>query len=116
LNRIPVTFAKLAALYKELKIRLAHWSSDTVTPEFGEYFERYSVLNNQLRQELPNLYSDLPIRKVPREPNVCLLHEEGTNILSNIHGLVYIPFPKGLVSATFGVLSRELRVAFAKMR
>jgi hypothetical protein len=43
--------------------------------------------------------------------NVCLLHEEGTNIPSNIHGLVYIPFPKALVSAAFGVLSRELRVA-----
>ena len=46
--------------------------------------------------------------------NVCLLHEEGTNIPSNIHGLVYIPFPKGLVSATFGVLGRELRAAFSK--
>lgn len=44
--------------------------------------------------------------------NVCLLHEEGTNIPSNIHGLVYIPFPKGLVSATFGVLGRELRTVF----
>jgi len=48
--------------------------------------------------------------------NVCLLHEEGTNIPSNIHGLVYIPFPKGLVSATLGVLSRELRTAFANMQ
>ena len=47
--------------------------------------------------------------------NVCLLHEEGTNIPSNIHGLVYVPFPKRLVSATFGVLGRELRAAFAKM-
>jgi hypothetical protein len=37
-----------------------------------------------------------------------------TNIPSNIHGLVYIPFPKGLVSAAFGVLGRELRTAFAK--
>lgn len=44
--------------------------------------------------------------------NVCLLHEEGTKIPSNIHGLVYIPFPKDLVSATFGVLGRELRAAF----
>ena len=44
--------------------------------------------------------------------NVCLLHEEGTNIPSNIHGLVYIPFPKDLVSAAFGVLGRELRAAF----
>jgi predicted nucleotide-binding protein len=26
--------------------------------------------------------------------NVCLLHEEGTNIPSNIHGLVYIPFQR----------------------
>ena len=48
--------------------------------------------------------------------NVCLLHEEGTNIPSNIHGLVYVPFPKGLVGATFGVLGRELRAAFARMR
>jgi predicted nucleotide-binding protein len=46
--------------------------------------------------------------------NVCLLHEEGTSIPSNIHGLVYIPFPKELVSAAFGVLSRELRSAFVK--
>ena len=66
MNRIPVTFAKLAALYKELQSRLTHWRSETVTPEFGEYFERYSVLNNQLREDLPNLYSDLPIREVPK--------------------------------------------------
>jgi predicted nucleotide-binding protein len=48
--------------------------------------------------------------------NICLLHEEGTSIRSNIHGLVYIPFPKGLVSATFGVLGRELRTAFPDAR
>lgn len=46
--------------------------------------------------------------------NVCLLHEEGVSIPTNIHGVVYIPFPKGLVSASFGVLMRELRVAFPK--
>ena len=44
--------------------------------------------------------------------NVCLLHEEGVSIPSNIHGLVYIPFPTGLVSAAFGALARELGVAF----
>ncbi|WP_111932347.1 TIR domain-containing protein [Paraburkholderia bryophila] len=44
--------------------------------------------------------------------NVCLLHEEGVNIPSNLYGLVYIPFPKGMVSATFGVLMRELRAAY----
>jgi predicted nucleotide-binding protein len=44
--------------------------------------------------------------------HVCLLHEEGTSIPSNIHGLVYVPFPNGLVSAAFGVLGRELRAAF----
>ena len=46
--------------------------------------------------------------------NVCLLYEEGTNIPSNIHGLVYIPFPKGLVSAGFGVLARELKATLSK--
>ena len=45
---------------------------------------------------------------------VCLLHEEGTSIPSNIHGLVYIPFPKGYISATFGALMRELK-AFYKL-
>jgi len=40
---------------------------------------------------------------------VCLLHEEGTNIPSNIHGLVYIPFTKDTVSATFSLLQRELK-------
>jgi len=44
--------------------------------------------------------------------NICLLYEDGTNIPSNIHGLVYIPFPKGLVKATFGALARELKTAF----
>lgn len=44
--------------------------------------------------------------------NACLLHEEGANIPSNIHGLVYIPFPPGMVSAAFGALTRELRAAF----
>lgn len=43
---------------------------------------------------------------------VCLLHEEGTSIPSNIHGLVYIPFPKGYVNATFGTLMRELKAFF----
>jgi hypothetical protein len=46
--------------------------------------------------------------------NVCLLYEEGTNIPSNIHGLVYIPYPKGYVDATFGALRRELEAAFSE--
>ena len=41
--------------------------------------------------------------------NVTLLHEEGVSIPSNIHGLVYIPFPKDTVEATFGALTRELK-------
>ena len=43
---------------------------------------------------------------------VCLLHEDGTNIMSNIHGLVYIPFTKGNVAMTFGHLMRELKAAY----
>lgn len=44
--------------------------------------------------------------------NVCLLHEEGVNIPSNLYGLVYVPFPRGMVSASFGVLMRELQAAY----
>ena len=43
---------------------------------------------------------------------VCLLHQEGTSIPSNIQGLVYIPFPEGYVNATFGLLTRELKAFF----
>lgn len=42
--------------------------------------------------------------------NVILLHEEGVNIPSNIHGLVYISFPKGTVETTFAGVHRELKV------
>ncbi|MGH9822011.1 MAG: TIR domain-containing protein [Blastocatellia bacterium] len=43
---------------------------------------------------------------------VCLLHEEGTNIPSNIHGLVYIAYAKSNIRATFGELYRELKAFF----
>lgn len=46
--------------------------------------------------------------------NIILLHEEDVNIPSNIHGLVYIPFPKETVEATFGALQRELKVLIAE--
>lgn len=42
--------------------------------------------------------------------NVVLLHELGVNIPSNFHGVVYIPFPKNTVEATYGPLARELKV------
>lgn len=45
---------------------------------------------------------------------ICLLYEEGTNIPSNIHGLVYIPYPSGMVKATFGDLGREIKAAFSE--
>ena len=38
---------------------------------------------------------------------VALSHEGGTNIPSNIQGVVDIPFAKGNISATFGLLARE---------
>ncbi len=45
--------------------------------------------------------------------NVVLLHEEEVNIPSNIHGLVYIPFPKDTVEATFAALQKELKILLA---
>jgi hypothetical protein len=44
---------------------------------------------------------------------VVLLHEEGTSIPSNIHGLVYIPFAKAMVEMTYSTLQRELQVVLA---
>ncbi|MNY49395.1 putative nucleotide-binding protein containing TIR-like domain protein [compost metagenome] len=46
--------------------------------------------------------------------NVCLLYEENTDIPSNIEGLVYIPYPKGYITATFSSLQRELHRAFGR--
>jgi predicted nucleotide-binding protein len=43
---------------------------------------------------------------------VCLLYEEGTELPSNIHGLVYVPFTKGQVVSTLALLARELRAFY----
>lgn len=43
---------------------------------------------------------------------VCLLHEDGISIPTNIAGIVYIPFPKGNISAGFSVLAREIRAMY----
>lgn len=43
---------------------------------------------------------------------VCLVHEDGVNVPSNLSGIVYCPFPKGRVSAALIDLQRELRAAF----
>ena len=40
---------------------------------------------------------------------VCLLHEEGVNIPTNIQGVVYIPFPKDGIASALGGLTRELK-------
>ncbi|MBB6017316.1 putative nucleotide-binding protein [Deinococcus radiopugnans ATCC 19172] len=40
---------------------------------------------------------------------VCLLHEEGVNIPTNIAGWVYIPFPEGGIEAALGGITRELK-------
>lgn len=41
---------------------------------------------------------------------VVLFHEEGVNIPSNIHGIVYISFARVNVESTFAALQRELKV------
>lgn len=43
---------------------------------------------------------------------VCVLHEEGVSIPTNLAGVVYVPFPKGNVAASFGVLIRELSAMY----
>ncbi|EJL92739.1 putative nucleotide-binding protein containing TIR-like domain containing protein [Herbaspirillum sp. CF444] len=43
---------------------------------------------------------------------VCLLHEEGVNIPSNMQGLVYSAFPKEAVHACFGLLTREMKAFY----
>ncbi|WP_205212600.1 nucleotide-binding protein [Burkholderia sp. IDO3] len=43
---------------------------------------------------------------------VCVLHEEAVSIPTNLSGVVYVPFPKGNVSASFGVLVRELKATY----
>jgi hypothetical protein len=43
---------------------------------------------------------------------VCLLHEEGVNIPSNLSGVAYCSFPKSKASAAFIELQRDLAAAF----
>ena len=43
---------------------------------------------------------------------MCLIHEEGAHIPSNIHGLVYAAFTRGQIGAAFALLARELRTFY----
>ena len=45
---------------------------------------------------------------------VVLLHEDSTSIPTNLSGVVYVPFAKGNVSATFPVLGRELTAIYSQ--
>lgn len=42
-------------------------------------------------------------------PRVILLHEEGVSVPTNLSGIVYVPFPKAMISAAESTLARELR-------
>ncbi|KIS38419.1 TIR domain-containing protein [Stenotrophomonas maltophilia] len=43
---------------------------------------------------------------------VILLHEDGVSVPTNLAGIVYVPFPKGMISAVEGTLARELRAIY----
>lgn len=43
---------------------------------------------------------------------IILMHEEDVNIPSNIHGVVYTPFTKGNISASFALLQREIHALY----
>ena len=43
---------------------------------------------------------------------VVLLHEDGVNIPTNLSGVVYVPFPKDNIEASFHVLHRELNAIY----
>ncbi len=42
-------------------------------------------------------------------PRVILLHEDGVSVPTNLAGIVYVPFPKGTITAAESTLARELR-------
>ena len=43
---------------------------------------------------------------------VVLLHQNDVSVPTNLAGIVYVPYPKDTVSATFGVLARELKAMY----
>ena len=45
---------------------------------------------------------------------VILLHEDGVSVPTNLAGIAYVPFPKGLITAVEGALTRELRAIYGK--
>ena len=47
---------------------------------------------------------------------VCLLHEAGVNIPTNIQGLGYESFPKGHIEAAYAGLRREIEAAFPHLK
>jgi predicted nucleotide-binding protein len=46
--------------------------------------------------------------------NVIILHEKGVNIPTNISGLVYHPYPKDAIKATYVDIANELNVLMSE--
>lgn len=44
--------------------------------------------------------------------NVVLLHEDGVSVPTNLAGIVYSPYPKDRISASFALLARELKAMY----
>lgn len=46
---------------------------------------------------------------------IVLRHNEEVIILSNMDGVVYPPYPKGIIRMTFGLISLDLEVLYTQI-
>jgi hypothetical protein len=66
MNRIAVTMAKLAGLHKIVRSRLDNPRARYFDPvEVREHFEDYNRALVTLKEELPQLFADVPDRPIP---------------------------------------------------
>lgn len=58
--------AKLKALYNTISARLENLRARYFDPlTVLEFFERYALLRDALRSQMPMLFGDLPVREIP---------------------------------------------------
>jgi hypothetical protein len=66
MDEVTVTIAKLQALHKTVSNRLAGRGLYFDPPTVLDYFERYEKFRDKLKALFPDLFSDIPVRAIPK--------------------------------------------------
>ncbi len=94
MDKISIIFAKLSGLYKTVSSRVEGKGIYFDPPSIIEYFHQFEKLRDELKNLLPDLYSDFIIREMPKSSGTTDFDGRGyinvEHLLTLIRDIEYI--------------------------